>query len=198
MPDVILDVFVSGRASPAEVSNTQPSILRQIELQAAHYPRYNALATLSSNPPPRTPPPVVASQTKAGNNFDRTYNKINRSLSTPSVAIAPQSDAKQLVLRNVKETIRRATAYVDLRGLYNKSNEPPQDFSKALECYLRHLRQGPTHALFSVNRLFLKGRGGVSQDASVTASWFLKAATRSHVPAQPHIGVLYESSQGVP
>lgn len=167
MPDVVLDVFVSGGMGPAEVSYTQPSVLRQIELQVARYPKYNALATLTSHPPPRTPPSNVVSRIKPRNNFNRTLNNHHHpSMST--VGYAPQLNAKQRGLKDAKEAMRRATARVDLRVLHDKRDCPPQDFSKALKCCLRNRGQGHASALVCVGDLVLEGRG-VSRDASVTA-----------------------------
>lgn len=62
--DVMLDEVVGEEMDPTAVFNTQPSVLRHIELQAAWYPKYNAFSTLPSHQLPRTPPSNIVFHSK--------------------------------------------------------------------------------------------------------------------------------------
>jgi TPR repeat protein len=97
----------------------------------------------------------------------------------------------------VKKTMKKIAARVDLNALHNQGDGPPEDFPKALECYLKNLPEGQAHAFFRVGQIFFKGRG-VSRNMSVAGNWFLEAANQGHALAQSNIGVMYELGRGVP
>ncbi|KAG0376707.1 hypothetical protein BGX24_007326, partial [Mortierella sp. AD032] len=200
MPEVVLDVLVSGGIVSAAVSNaqqSQPSALKQIEQQAARYPKYDPYSTLRTQPPIRIQPSHIVSMTQAGNNFDRTPSSLPPISQPPIVVAPPSSDHKELALRRVKEVMGIMAAHVDLKGLHATGDGPPQDFHKALECYLKNLHEGQAHALYRVGDVFAKGRG-VSEDSSVASSWFHKSANKGNLRAQYKVGIFYEHGRGVP
>ncbi|KAF9912573.1 hypothetical protein EC991_009998 [Linnemannia zychae] len=78
-------------------------------------------------------------------------------------------------MNKVKTLIRRIANCVNLDTLHVKGDGRPQDFRKALECYLKIVQKGHTQALISVGDLFLEGEA-VHQNSSIAMDWYLKAA----------------------
>ncbi|KAG0199233.1 hypothetical protein BGX33_011785, partial [Mortierella sp. NVP41] len=181
-PDVVLDVVVSGPLAQHGATSLQSSVLHQIEQQAARLPRHNPFKTLRV--PYSTPAPT--------NNFDRA---VNNHPSVSSVSKTPSHDAttqlrnKELTLNRVKEIMVAIAARVDLEALHAKGDGPPEDFTKAMENYLKTVHKGHTHAQISVGDLFLAGQG-VQKSSSVAMGWYLKAAYYGDTNAQRKIEAL--------
>ena len=90
---------------------------------------------------------------------------------------------------NVKEAFRRIILHIDLVALEEKGEGTPQEFIKALECYLKAVHRGHAHAHLSVGELFAQG-GDVVQDDSRAFEWYLKAAYQGNAVAQRKISRL--------
>ncbi|KAF9079655.1 hypothetical protein BGX23_003516, partial [Mortierella sp. AD031] len=178
-PDIVLDVVVSGPLAQQEAISPQPSVLQQIEQQAARLPKHNPFKTLRV--PYSAPAPT--------NNFHRTFNNrqlVSSASKQPSNDAATQLRNKELALKRAKEIMAEIAARIDLNALRAKGDGPPEDFFKAMENYLRTVHKGHTHAQISVGDLFLEGRG-VQKDSSVAMGWYLKAAYYGDTNAQRKI-----------
>ncbi|KAF9113433.1 hypothetical protein BGX30_006950, partial [Mortierella sp. GBA39] len=170
IPGVILDVVVTGRAV---VASPPPSALMQIAQQAAQFPKYDPLSGLQSHH--RTP----TSHFTTSINIPRTFNHhrapvLFTSREQPNDT-ATQAHKRTLELNKVKAIIRKITVYTDLDTLHAEGDGRPQDFRKALECYLKTVQKGQTQALISVGDLFLDGQA-VQQSSTIAMGWYLKAA----------------------
>lgn len=84
---------------------------------------------------------------------------------------------------DVKEAFRRIILHIDLVALEEKGDGKPEEFTKALECYLRAVCRGHGHAHLSVGELFAQGEH-VVQDDSIAFEWYLKAAYLGNAIAQ--------------
>ncbi|KAG0375797.1 hypothetical protein BGX24_008647 [Mortierella sp. AD032] len=170
IPGVTLDVVVTG---PAVVASPPPSALRQIAQQAAQIPKHNSLLALQSHPWTST------SHFTIGNNVLHTLNHHPAlvPLTSRSQLNDPTTRAHKRVLNlnKVKMIIGKIAVCVDLDMLHAKGDGRPQDFRKALECYLKTVQQGQTQALISVGDLFLDGQA-IQQSPTIAMGWYLKAA----------------------
>ncbi|KAF9909685.1 hypothetical protein EC991_008164 [Linnemannia zychae] len=169
IPGVTLDVVVAGATG---VASPPSSALQQIGQQAAQLPRYNPLSTLQSQW-------STTSHFTTSNNTHRTLDQ-NRA-PTPHTSrgqlnnAATRAQKRGLELSKVKAIIRDIAVCIDLDALHAKGDGRPQDFWRALECYLKRVQKGQTQALISVGDLFLEG-GIVQQNPTIAMSWYLKAA----------------------
>ncbi|KAF9271315.1 hypothetical protein BGZ88_006338, partial [Linnemannia elongata] len=82
---------------------------------------------------------------------------------------------RALELNKVKAIIRKLAACTDLEALHAKGDGRPQDFRKALECYLKTVQKGQAQALLSIGDLFLDDQA-VQQSPTIAMGWYLKAA----------------------
>lgn len=83
----------------------------------------------------------------------------------------------------------KLAVYIDLQALHAKGDGAPGDFWKALECYLKGVRQSHAHAQVSVGDLFSEGQG-VSKDPLVAMGWYLKATFQGDTNAQRKLETL--------
>lgn len=81
-------------------------------------------------------------------------------------------------------------------GLYIKGLGVSQDYTQAMEWYLKAAEQGLEEAQYRIGILYEDGLG-VSQNYSQAMNWYLKAAEQGLGNAQIRIGVLYEDELGV-
>ncbi|KAG0204730.1 hypothetical protein BGX33_008303 [Mortierella sp. NVP41] len=126
IPDVVLDVVVSGQLAQAEVvqsppppppppppapSRPPPSRLEQIEQEATRFPKYDSLAALRSRP----------------SALGQTHYYL------PSVPVLPRGQtsdpvnrrySKKQALQIVKETMKKIAALIDLEVLHEKGDAP--------------------------------------------------------------------------
>ncbi|KAF9141962.1 hypothetical protein BGX30_003717 [Mortierella sp. GBA39] len=90
---------------------------------------------------------------------------------------------------DVKEAFRRIILHIDLVALEEKGEGTPEEFTKALECYLKAVCRGHGHAHLSVGELFAQGED-VVLDESRAFEWYLKAAYQGNAVAQRKISRL--------
>ncbi|KAG0275420.1 hypothetical protein BGZ96_003799 [Linnemannia gamsii] len=90
---------------------------------------------------------------------------------------------------DVKEAFRRIIVRVDLTALEEKGEGTPEEFTQALECYLKAVCRGHVHAHLSVGEHFAKGEN-VVEDESRAFEWYLKAAYQGNAVAQRKISRL--------
>ncbi|KAF9082000.1 hypothetical protein BGX23_000203 [Mortierella sp. AD031] len=175
-PDVVLDVVVSGQMAQAEVAQPPPSVFEQIAQQATRLPKYDPLAGLRHRPSTPINPLVPRNNT--------AQTRHNR----PSIPLVPRSpavDNQQIA----KEIMKKIAAHIDLEALHKEGDGSPEDFVKALECYLKSVPRGHAHAQVSVGDLFLQGQD-VPQDTSMAMDWYLKAAFQGDANAQRKVKTL--------
>ena len=89
----------------------------------------------------------------------------------------------------VKSAMLKIALHVDLTALHMKGDGAPDDFFKALGCYLNDVRNGHAYAQVSVGNLFLDGRG-VPQDTPLAIKWYLRAASLGNASAKAKIELL--------
>ncbi|KAG0069793.1 hypothetical protein BGZ89_002114 [Linnemannia elongata] len=163
IPGEILDVIVGN---PQDNTPKQhPSVLRQIEQQAAWLPRHNALSTMRPT----------------GNNFARAQNT-KQQLDDAAV----RARNINLARKYAKEAMTKIADTMDLDALHTKGDAAPADFCKALECYLKAVHQSHAHAQVQVGDLFFEGKD-VSKDSFVVMGWYHKAAFQGDTNAQRKI-----------
>ncbi|KAG9067529.1 hypothetical protein KI688_012312 [Linnemannia hyalina] len=90
---------------------------------------------------------------------------------------------------DAKEAFRRIILHIDLVALEEKGEGTPEEFTKALECYLKEVCRGHGHAHLSVGELFAQGKD-VVLDESRAFEWYLKAAYQGNAVAQRKISRL--------
>ncbi|KAF9096759.1 hypothetical protein BGX29_008448, partial [Mortierella sp. GBA35] len=149
VPNAILDVVMPDPPVPSMVA-PQSSALQRIEQHASRLPRHDPMTTL--RPPTRILVPQSSNRTP---------------LETPSA----QMCNRQLVLKTAKAAIGKIGVHVDLIELHMKGDGAPDDFFKALGCYLRSVHHGHAYAQVSVGNLFLDGKG-VPQDSAMAMKWY--------------------------
>lgn len=71
-----------------------------------------------------------------------------------------------------------------------------QNYTKAVEWYLKAAENGHAGAQFALGLMYAKGQG-VSQDDKEAVGWYRKAAGRGHTGAQCNIAWMYENGRGV-
>ncbi|KAG0276703.1 hypothetical protein BGZ95_007167 [Linnemannia exigua] len=99
----------------------------------------------------------------------------------------------------------RIVPHINLVLLQEKGEGSQQDFLKALECYLKAVKNGHAYAQFAVGKLYFDGNDiahdshsmGIIQDHTKAREWFTKAANLGDAGAQNEIGVLYTQGYGV-
>ena len=168
-------------AQQSTIASTQPSVLWQIEQQAARLPKHNPIATLRAHS-------ILA----PANNISRTFNGRPSFSTSPKILsndTATQLRNKELILKRAKKVIAEIAARVDLEALHAKGDGLPKDFLKAMEDYLKTVHKGHTHAQISVGDMFFEGRG-VQKDTSVAMGWYLNAAYYGDTNAQRKVEVL--------
>lgn len=87
---------------------------------------------------------------------------------------------------DVNEAFKRIILHIDLVALQEKGEGTPEEFTKALQCYLRSVCRGHGEAQLSVGELFAQGEN-VAQDESRAFEWYLKAAYQGNAVAQRKI-----------
>ncbi|KAH7036566.1 hypothetical protein BKA57DRAFT_175644 [Linnemannia elongata] len=163
----------------------------------------------SRHSPVNTPPTSMPQLSRAVSSAHSSYRP-NRTLPPPSfwnqgegpsrpVQPPPRpTPAKSRARIDVREAFKRIILHIDLEVLEEKGEGTPQEFIKALECYLVALHKGHTHghqgqrhghAQLSVGDLFHQGEG-VVQDTSRAFEWYLKAASQGNAIAQRKISRL--------
>ncbi|KAF9092907.1 hypothetical protein BGX23_003839 [Mortierella sp. AD031] len=75
--------------------------------------------------------------------------------------------------------MRRIAANINLESLHEKCDGFPQDFKRALKCYLKVIRLGHAHAQVSV--------GDLIQDTSMAMGWYDKTVYQRNTSAQRRI-----------
>ncbi|KAK3846592.1 MAG: hypothetical protein J3R72DRAFT_222922 [Linnemannia gamsii] len=96
-----------------------------------------------------------------------------------SSRLAPPSKLK--ARKYVIEAFRRIILHIDLVTLEEKGEGTPEEFTKALECYLKAVCRGHGHAHLSVGELFAQGKD-VIKDEARAYEWYLKAAYQATSP----------------
>ncbi|KAH7044335.1 hypothetical protein BKA57DRAFT_440447 [Linnemannia elongata] len=169
IPGVTLDVVVTGAAV---IASSPPSALQQVAKQAAQFPKYDPLSALQSH---RTPTSYITT----GNNILRTLKHHRAPVPLTSRRqlndTTTRAHKRELDLYKVKTAIGKIAVCIDLDTLHAKGDGRPQDFRKALECYLKTVQKGQAQALISVGDLFLGGQA-VQQSPIIAMGWYLKAA----------------------
>ncbi|KAG0048371.1 hypothetical protein BGZ90_007651, partial [Linnemannia elongata] len=180
IPDEILDVIVGN---PQDNTPKQhPSVLRQIEQQAAWLPKHNPLSTMRSISAAHPSTSFLSPRFRpTGNNFTRTQNT-GQQLNDASV----RARNKNLARKYAKEAMAKIADTMDLDALHTKGDGAPADFWKALECYLKAVHQSHAHAQVQVGDLFFEGKD-VSKDSFVAMGWYHKAAFQGDTNAQRKI-----------
>ncbi|MBR2207979.1 MAG: SEL1-like repeat protein [Synergistaceae bacterium] len=69
-------------------------------------------------------------------------------------------------------------------------------FAEDFNVVMKRANLGNAEAQFQIGRMYANG-DGVKQDYKLAASWYEKAAKRSHPAAQNNLGVLYHDGKGV-
>ncbi|KAG0268553.1 hypothetical protein BGZ95_002420, partial [Linnemannia exigua] len=150
--------------------------LQRIEQLSSQYSKYDPIAALS------TPSQIT---------IPRIQNR-----QTPE-KLTQQACAKQLALERVMAIIKTLAAKVNLESLHAKGDGSPEDFTKALGCYLKAVGQGHAQAQLGVGDLFTSGKE-VPQDSLMAMIWYLRAAEQGHMVAQFKVAKAYEEgSDGV-
>ncbi|KAF9551439.1 hypothetical protein EC957_008108 [Mortierella hygrophila] len=224
-PNAILDIVVDGKFTSTD---PHPSVskLQQIANQSTQFPRYNPIDMLapismpqlsraasyahSRHSPVNTPPLTSMPQlSRAVSNAHSSYRP-DRTIPPPSfwnqgrgsshpAQPPPRPTPVKLPARvDVREAFKRVILHIDLEVLEEMGEGTPQEFTKALECYLvafcqghSHGHQGRSHSLaqLSVGDLFHQGEG-VVQDTSRAFEWYLKLASQGNAIAQRKISRL--------
>ncbi|KAG0373376.1 hypothetical protein BGX24_011774 [Mortierella sp. AD032] len=178
----VLDVILGGElVVPAVAMSTPtltttptplplPSALQRIEQLSKQYSKYD---------------PISAFSTPSRISIPRTQNR-----QVPE-KLTQQARTRQLTLIRVRNIIKTLTTKVDLESLHANGDGSPEDFTKALECYLKAVGQGHAQAQFSVGDLFTSGKE-VPQDSSMAMVWYLQAAKHGHMEAQFKVANAYE------
>ncbi|KAF9901378.1 hypothetical protein EC991_006229 [Linnemannia zychae] len=178
VPGVTLGIVVPEPVAivvpgPAAITSSLPSGLQQIAQQAAQFPRHDPLSALRPHHWTST------SHLTNSNNISRTINNHREPILLTSRRqpnnTATQAQRRALELGKVKAILRKIAVSTDLDALHSKGDGRPQDFRKALECYLVTIQKGQAQALVSVGDLFLVGQG-IQQSPTVAIGWYLKAA----------------------
>ncbi|KAF9102136.1 hypothetical protein BGX29_004910 [Mortierella sp. GBA35] len=90
-----------------------------------------------------------------------------------------------------------AAAQVNIGKLYENGQGVTQDYSAAMEWYLKAAKRGYPLAQSNVGAFYERGLG-VLLDYKVALEWYLKAASQGDASAQNNIGMMYEDGRGVP
>ncbi|KAF9139870.1 hypothetical protein BGX30_007367 [Mortierella sp. GBA39] len=101
--------------------------------------------------------------------------------------------AKDWFLRASDRLPRSGTAYGDPKALaignmYYRGGRGLQDYTKAMESYLRVAEQRHEETQFSIGHMFYFGHG-VHQDYNEAYEWWLKAADQGYPRAQARVGL---------
>ncbi|KAF9430003.1 hypothetical protein BGZ76_000996 [Entomortierella beljakovae] len=83
-----------------------------------------------------------------------------------------------------------------LGELYLNGYGVPQDYSKAMEWFLRSANQGNASAQFNIGFLYHNGFG-IPRDCLQAMEWYIKSADQGNTDAQLNIGILYHDGHGV-
>ncbi|KAF9536835.1 hypothetical protein EC957_009583, partial [Mortierella hygrophila] len=179
IPGEILDIFVGN---PQDNTPQQPpSVLRQIEQQAAWLPRHNPFSTMWPISPTHPPTSVLNPRFRPpGNNF------VSRQQLDDA---ADRAHNKELARKYAKEAMTKIADTMDLDALHTKGDAGPADFWKALECYLKAVHQSHAHAQVQVGDLFFEGQD-VSKDSFIAMGWYHKAAFQGDTNAQRKVEAL--------
>ncbi|KAF9912506.1 hypothetical protein EC991_010593 [Linnemannia zychae] len=104
----------------------------------------------------------------------------------PISSSRPAPPSKLNTRKYALEAFRKIILHIDLVKLEEKGEGTPEEFTKALECYLKAVCQGHGHAHLSVGELFAQGKD-VTQDEARAYEWYLKAAYQGNAVAQRKI-----------
>ncbi|KAF9904940.1 hypothetical protein EC991_002180 [Linnemannia zychae] len=170
IPGVTLDVVVTGSAAAA---SPPTSTLQQIAHQAAQLPRHDLLSALQ--PRPWTPAPHFTTRNNTHHIVDHYHAPVHPASKRHTYDTATRTHKRVYDLNKVKTVIKKIAVCIDLDMLHTKGDGRPQDFRKALECYLKTIQKGQTQALISVGDLFFDGQD-VQQNPTIAMGWYLKAA----------------------
>ncbi|KAG0369332.1 hypothetical protein BGX24_002469 [Mortierella sp. AD032] len=88
-------------------------------------------------------------------------------------------------------------AQFEIGGMYYYAQGVPQDYSTAMDWYLKAARQGHAGAQNEIGCMNQYGQG-TPQDYTAAMYWHLKSANQGHASAQNNVGWLYRSGHGVP
>ncbi|KAK5809852.1 hypothetical protein F5H01DRAFT_347678 [Linnemannia elongata] len=209
VPNDIIDIVVDGQFTSTDPPPVQ-STFDEIASQASQYPKYDPLDSLRSSnvsrrlsssstysyeiPNYRTmPTPAFWNQIPAPTHYTRlphhqpraapSHPPASRPPASRPPSSRPVSASKPRPRMDVKEAFRRIILHIDLVALEEKGDGKPEEFTKALECYLRAVCRGHGHAHLSVGELFAQGEH-VVQDDSIAFEWYLKAAYLGNAIAQ--------------
>ncbi|KAF9275437.1 hypothetical protein BGZ88_002332 [Linnemannia elongata] len=166
VPDAILDIVVDGKFTSTDPPLVQAT-LEKIANRASQYTAHNPYDMIHPTPPPRNSRSPSSDYSYDTPNYQRMPT--------------PLKDRK-----NVIEAFRKFILRIDLVTLEEKGEGTPEEFTKALECYLKAVCRGHGHALLSVGELFAQGKG-VIQDEARAYEWYLKAAYQGNAVAQRKI-----------
>ncbi|KAF9347606.1 hypothetical protein BGX26_000932 [Mortierella sp. AD094] len=84
----------------------------------------------------------------------------------------------------------------DLGVAYCIGKSAPQDYRKAVECFLKAANQGHVAAHHKLGSMYNSGQG-VEQDYLEAVDWYQKAADQGYAKAQYSLGFMYEHGYGV-
>ncbi|KAG0367020.1 hypothetical protein BGX24_003440 [Mortierella sp. AD032] len=214
VPDAILDIVVDGKFTSTDPPPVQAT-LEQIANRASQYTAHNPYDMIHPTPPPRNlrsppsdysydtpnyqrmPTPVFWNQyTQLPSHQTRTPSPLppypSSSVRLPPLSRPPISSSrfapppKPKARKYVIEAFRKIILHIDLVTLEEKGEGTPEEFTKALECYLKAVCRGHGHAHLSVGELFAQGKD-VIQDEARAYEWYLKAAYQGNAVAQRKI-----------
>ncbi|KAF9551440.1 hypothetical protein EC957_008109 [Mortierella hygrophila] len=218
VPNGIIDIVVDGQFTSTDPPPVQ-STFDEIASQASQYPKYDPLDSLRPPNAPRgsrrlssssaysyeipnyrtMPTPAFWNQMRAPTQYTRVPH--HQPLATPShppisrpppsrpLTSRPAPTPKPRPRMDVKEAFRRIILHIDLVALEEKGEGTPEEFTKALECYLKAVCRGHGHAYLSVGELFAQGED-VVLDESRAFKWYLEAAYQGNAVAQRKISRL--------
>jgi len=86
--------------------------------------------------------------------------------------------------------------FIEGYNYYNGTGRP-QNYTKALEHFLKVCEMSHAGATSMIGYMYEKGRG-VPKDYSEALKYYLKASGMGHAIATFNVGVMYENGRGVP
>ncbi|KAF9945032.1 hypothetical protein BGZ72_001757, partial [Mortierella alpina] len=90
-----------------------------------------------------------------------------------------------------------SNAQTNVGTMYYVGNGVSQDYSRAMEWYLKAANQGNAFAQTYVGSMYHDGKG-VPQDFPEAMEWFMKAANQGHADAQNYVATMYLDGKAVP
>lgn len=108
---------------------------------------------------------------------------------TPVTTIAPTLPPAPTDTMSAEEMLQRGITYEEGNGV-------EQDYTKAMEWYLKAADAGSGEAMGRIGGLYYDGRG-VNQDYKEAMSWAQKAANAGDIDSLYNIATMYETGKGV-